>query len=178
MSGKYATTVIDPPWKIQPYRLKGFGGCETLPYETMADAEILDFPIDDFAAERSLLFLWTTSGKLPAALAISTLWGFKYLATLAWDKIAQLNGNGLGHRLEYAVIATRGGAALDFDYPLPTLIKERKRQHSRKPDKFYQLLLKSTPAPRIDIFARYRHYGFEAWGDEAQPSSPTLEAWN
>jgi len=38
--------------------------------------------------------------------------------------------------------------------------------HSEKPARFYQLLRAWTPKPRIDIFARNAHEGFDGWGDE------------
>lgn len=46
--------------------------------------------------------------------------------------------------------------------------KAKRRKHSEKPDVFYANILKVTNAPRIDIFARKRHYGFDAWGNEVE----------
>ena len=41
-------------------------------------------------------------------------------------------------------------------------------RHSEKPSYFYQLLERVTPEPRIDLFARRRHPGFDAWGKEVE----------
>ena len=59
---------------------------------------------------------------------------------------------------------------------LPTFFREDSTVHSRKPQIFYQMLCRSTPEPRIDVFARKRHYGFDAWGDQVE-NVPTIENW-
>ena len=41
-------------------------------------------------------------------------------------------------------------------------------QHSVKPDEFYRIVEKMSPTPRIDMFARKRHYGFDVYGDEVE----------
>jgi N6-adenosine-specific RNA methylase IME4 len=41
------------------------------------------------------------------------------------------------------------------------------RQHSRKPDVFYERVAAASPGPRLDMFARERHEGFDSWGNEA-----------
>ncbi|MCL2785246.1 MAG: S-adenosylmethionine-binding domain-containing protein, partial [Propionibacteriaceae bacterium] len=47
------------------------------------------------------------------------------------------------------------------------MIETRKREHSRKPDEQYALIEACSPAPRLELFARYPHPGWSAWGDEA-----------
>ena len=42
------------------------------------------------------------------------------------------------------------------------------REHSRKPDEFYELVRQASPGPRIDQFSREPHEGFGQWGDQAQ----------
>jgi N6-adenosine-specific RNA methylase IME4 len=51
---------------------------------------------------------------------------------------------------------------------IPTLITEKLTTHSAKPRLFYTILKDRTLEPRIDIFARKRHEGFEAWGNEVE----------
>jgi N6-adenosine-specific RNA methylase IME4 len=46
------------------------------------------------------------------------------------------------------------------------LLKSRKQHHSRKPDSFYELIERCSPAPRLELFARYPRHGWEQWGDE------------
>ena len=47
----------------------------------------------------------------------------------------------------------------------------RRTTHSTKPDRFYEIVEQVSPDPRIELFARRRRMGWEAWGDEAPPES-------
>ena len=47
-----------------------------------------------------------------------------------------------------------------------TVLRGERREHSRKPAEFYDLLLRVSPEPRLDIFSRENHDGFDAWGNE------------
>jgi N6-adenosine-specific RNA methylase IME4 len=40
------------------------------------------------------------------------------------------------------------------------------REHSRKPSTFYELVSLASPEPRLDMFSRESHKGFEQWGNE------------
>jgi N6-adenosine-specific RNA methylase IME4 len=66
---------------------------------------------------------------------------------------------------EFALFCRRGsldlmklGKRLDFE--------AKRREHSRKPDEFYDLIAEVSPAPRIDIFSREDRDGFDSWGNE------------
>jgi N6-adenosine-specific RNA methylase IME4 len=55
------------------------------------------------------------------------------------------------------------------------LLAVRKREHSRKPEAFYELIERCSPGPRLELFARYRRDGWTQWGDElAPPPAGTL----
>ena len=41
------------------------------------------------------------------------------------------------------------------------------REHSRKPDEFYNLVREVSPEPRIDIFSREKREGFDQYGDQS-----------
>ena len=173
---KYRTIVIDPPWKIQmaPKTLFTKSGLATkLPYNTMTDQEILKFPINDFADESCLLFLWTIHSKIRFAFDMLDQWNFKYIATGVWYKHGQITSNGIQFGTEFYLIAYRGKRVdlLKYVAPMPIHISVNRTRHSEKPQKFYDILLKHTPAPRIDIFGRRRHYGFDAYGDQVEADS-------
>ena len=175
---KYKTIVIDPPWKLQASlkKMVGKNGYHTnLPYKTMTDEEITQFPINDFAEKDSDLFMWVTHSKLPAVLEIVKKWGFKYHVLIAWDKAGGVCMNGFYRRTEFIIYAYRGklGVNVGEGSYLPTLFRQVKTKHSEKPRIFYDLLRGRTREPRIDIFARKRHIGFDAYGDQVEKASDT-----
>lgn len=43
--------------------------------------------------------------------------------------------------------------------------------HSAKPPELYDDLAARTPAPRLDVFARRQHQGWDGWGDEYEGES-------
>ena len=176
MSGKYHTVVIDPPWDIKPsgkWRAVNNGLRAGLPYHTMTDKEIKSFDIDKFAAPGCKLFLWCTNGKLPLAFDILKSWGFRYHATMAWVKKNGPAILGIHYNVEYCLMAYRGG------YGFPSITRAIHTayygKHSEKPPAFYQAILTKTKPPRIDLFGRKRHYGFDSWGDQVETKQPTLD---
>ncbi len=42
------------------------------------------------------------------------------------------------------------------------------REHSRKPDEFYDLVKTVSPGPRIDVFSREKREGFDQFGNEVE----------
>jgi hypothetical protein len=62
--------------------------------------------------------------------------------------------------------------------PFPSTFDGIAREHSRKPDEFYDLVLSHTPQAigRADLFSRQTRPGFEGWGNEHGKfdESPTL----
>jgi len=175
---KYKTIVIDPPWDLTPVLTSSFGMAnfkfkDSLPYETMSEEDLKDFPIDKFAEEECQLFLWATHSTLPQALELVKYWGFKYHCLLTWDKTKGICLCGINRRTEFVIYAYRGKQNLkQMGLSLPTYFREVSTVHSRKPRSFYHLLVKSTPEPRIDIFARKRYFGFDAWGDQVEKINP------
>ena len=51
---------------------------------------------------------------------------------------------------------------------IPSMFREKRTRHSRKPDVFYEIIKNNTEDPRIDIFAREHKKGFDAWGNEVK----------
>lgn len=177
---KYKTIVIDPPWRLEtgpkPVNGKVF---EQLPYGTMTDEEIAEFPIDDFADKDCALFIWAVHSRLHVALNMLEFWGFKYYCVFTWVKNSGLTIQGVCKNSEFVVYGYRGKFPIPFKgSAIHTAFHGKSGKHSEKPDKFYEMVRAKLPAPRIDIFARKRHYGFDAWGNQVEPEANTLEAYN
>jgi N6-adenosine-specific RNA methylase IME4 len=166
---KYQTIVIDPPWTVKNglKDLRFYRTGKAMPYPLMSDDEIMNFPINDFADDRCDLFLWTITSKIPLCFRILRYWGFKYMDFLAWDKEIGVPVNGIYRRVEWVIYAYKGKMGINKKGSfIPSMFREKRRRHSRKPDIFYETIRSNTPEPRIDIFAREHKEGFDAWGDE------------
>ena len=178
--GGYATIVVDPPWPVarhQNYRhYTGVYGNYPIEnrYSLLPLAEIKSLPVLELAAEKAFCFIWTTQRFLPAALECLTEWGFQYRFTMVWHKPAGPQPIGYPcYNAEFIVVGNRGNGLDQARTPgfldtkgFSTVFNAPRGRHSEKPGEFYQLLERVTPAPRIDLFARKRHRGFDAWGDE------------
>jgi MT-A70 protein len=52
----------------------------------------------------------------------------------------------------------------------------QKREHSRKPDEFYDIVESCSPGPYLELFARGPRKGWSVWGnqsDDYYPAWPT-----
>ena len=174
---KYKVVVIDFPWKVSSgpavMRKMTYGGFD---YKMMPDRECLNFPIDDYAAERSTLFMWTVSSKTRLAHQIMETWGYKFYCYIVWDKVSGTCINGMYQNHELCLYGYRGRyPKLNWKKPIKTIIRALATKNSEKPDKFYRVVRRTFPGPRIDIFARKRHDGFDAYGDQVEPAPTTTQ---
>ena len=171
---KYHTIIMDPPWKISPLssKYKSNGKYKELPYQTMTDKEILDFPINDYCHDNSSLFIWTTQQKLPLALSCLNFWEFKYNRIITWIKDGGINIHGLQNITEFLIFGYKG-IMLDSQIIkgkfIKTAYKAPRTRHSEKPAAVYEAIRDRFRAPRIDIYARRRHIGYDVFGNEIQP---------
>jgi len=174
---RYKTIVIDPPWPVEYIVLKMRKNQKVMPYGTMSIPEIKDFQINNYADDVCNLFMWVTHTYLEDALEIIKCWGFKYHCLLTWDKTNGRPLCGFKRKTEFVIYAYKGKITVNQRGKfIPTLFREELREHSRKPDIFYHILARNTPEPRIDIFARHKHVGFDASGNEVKEVM-NLEAW-
>ena len=175
---KYRTIVIDFPWPLKvggnvPKSMQGTTLATKLAYGTMPPSDIQKFPIDDFAAEECLLFIWVTNGKMSNGYPIVRFgfelleeWGFSYHHVITWVKTSPFAfWSPITSATEHVLFGYRGELPKCYGV-MPGVFTAPNHKHSEKPARFYQLLRSWTPAPRIDLFARQAHEGFDGWGDE------------
>jgi len=168
---KYKTIVIDFPWSVKNNltNTKYYRTGKPMPYKMMSDEEILNFPINNFVEEQGDLFLWTITSKIPFCFELLKKWGFKYMDFIAWDKEIGVPVNGIYRRAEWIIYAYKKKMGINKSGKfIQTIIREKRGKHSSKPNSFYKIIKNNTQEPRIDIFARKRHQGFDAWGDEVE----------
>lgn len=163
----YRTVVIDPPWEIKKIGRVVAPNQIEMDYPMMSVKEIIDFPIIPNSFEKSgcHIYLWTTHKHLPDALDIFKSWGVKYQCVLTWIKNVGFTPFSWMYSTELVLFGRVGslpllknGLRIDFNGKV--------REHSRKPDEFYDLVRQASPEPRIDIFSREKRDGFEQYGNE------------
>jgi len=182
---KYKTIVIDPPWAIKPLS-KSMSSGKNIPYSTMTPEQIKEFPINDFADSECQLFMWCTQGTLRQAMDLLDSWEFRHTHTFVWNKQRKgsygggITFNGIHFNCEFLLYAFRGRMVFErYGRPMSSCTRATyPTRHSAKPDRIYEELVRKTPEPRIDIFARKRHIGFDAYGDQVEEVPLTLEEFD
>ena len=180
-SGRYKCVVIDPPWdqgKTGKRAVRPNQGTD-LTYPTMTYGEIAALPIGEWAAPDSFIWLWATnsrsrsSGKpiLMQAFELMEHWGFRYYTALTWDKATGPCPFGPYQiTTEHCLFGYRGKCNFPKESlgKMKTAFSASARRHSEKPTCHYENVQRYFSAPRLDVFARRRHSGFDAWGEEAE----------
>lgn len=162
----YRTIVADPPWRFNE-RQGGFGdGLAEDKYVSMAREDIVEMPVADLAADDSHLYLWTPVKMIPDALTVCEAWGFRYVGLLTWAK----PGLGLGTwwrvSTEHVIFGVRG--KLPTAPNLRNWFQAPRTRHSQKPEEFFELVEKASPAPYLELFARRQRAGWTCWGNEVR----------
>jgi N6-adenosine-specific RNA methylase IME4 len=165
--GKFSCIVVDPPWPTAKIERDVRPNQVGFDYPTLSEDEISSFPIDDLADTSCHLFLWTTQKFLPFALSLIAEWGFRYVCAFVWHKAGGFQPVGLPQfNCEFVLYARRGSPQFVDTTAFPTCFQAPRREHSRKPDFFYETVRRVTDGPRIDVFSRESREGFAQYGNE------------
>jgi len=164
---KFHTIVIDPPWPIQKIDRDITPKQTGFDYPTMTIEEIEKFNIQQIIGENCHIYLWTTQKYLPCSFAILEKWGFSYIFTMVWHKSGGFQPFNLPqYNCEFVLFGKKGSLPFMDLKNFFCCFNGKRREHSRKPDEFYDLVERVSPAPRIDIFSREKRNGFEQFGKE------------
>jgi N6-adenosine-specific RNA methylase IME4/ParB-like chromosome segregation protein Spo0J len=166
---RYAVLYADPPWHFEVYNEdSGVERAAGNHYPTMPLEEICALRVAHLATDAAVLFLWTTAPHLQESFDVLAAWGFEYKTNIAWTKDKIGLGYFVRNQHELLIVATRG----DMPSPSPanrpaSVISAPRREHSRKPDEAYALIEQMYPElPKIELFARQKRPGWQAWGNE------------
>ena len=175
MRKKYQIIYADPPWEVMAGSKQGRkdGDSERslpLTYPTMSLDEIKSLNVRDIADKNCVLFLWTINKYLEQSYEVARSWGFKPSTMLVWDKTPK--GIGLGGTFtlanEYLLFCRKGKVTAEkrvkgnhWHFP--------REKHSKKPDFFRSMIVDTFgDIPRVELFARERHEGWDVWGNEVE----------
>jgi N6-adenosine-specific RNA methylase IME4/ParB-like chromosome segregation protein Spo0J len=178
---KYPVIYADPATRFE----SGFSGRSVenhYPTETIEDW--CKLPVRDLALDHCRLFVWTTIPQLARTIELLLpAWGFTYASSCCWDKTSPdhereaATGYWFRNQHEILLLATRGAPALPKPADVPvSMYRERKGEHSAKPDFYREMIEAMTPGlPRIELFARSQREGWVSWGNQATPARDAAE---
>lgn len=168
-NGLYDVIAIDPPWEYSERggsNSKSFddkGNRGGVDYPTMSIAELRNIQIP--AKANSVMFLWTTHAFLRDSFELLDSWGFTYKATIVWDKVRMGMGRNIRMQVEFCLLATKGKPLLNGSGERDIITEER-REHSRKPELFYDKVENMTVGYKLDYFAREQRDNWFTYGAE------------
>ncbi|MEJ6791461.1 MAG: MT-A70 family methyltransferase [Lacinutrix sp.] len=166
---KYHVIAIDPPWA---YNEKG--GFSSDDYDAQNNRGAVDYPtmtveqikkIEIPAANDSVLFLWTTHAFLRDSFDIMKEWGFEYKATIVWDKVKMGMGRNVRMQVEFCLLGIKGKPIIQGSSERD-IITEPRREHSRKPEAFYEMVERMCIGNKLDYFSRQTRKNWEHYGAE------------
>lgn len=185
---KFRTILADPPWQFQNRTGKMAPEHHRLSrYGTMTLDEIKQLPVQDVAEDPAHLYLWVPNALLPEGIEVLRAWGFDYKSNIVWHKIRKdggPDGRGVGFYFrnvtELVLFGVRGKNArtLQAGRTQVNFLATRKREHSRKPDEFYDIVEACSPGPRLEMFARGTRPGWTTWGNQADDYAPTWDTYS
>ena len=169
--GTYNIIYADPPWRYEQRKVQGAAENH---YPTMSIDELCALPVPELAAKDCALFLWATFPQLPEALRLIHAWGFRYkTVAFVWLKRNRKSPSwfyGMGYwtrsNAEICLLATRGKPKRQ-SAGVHQFIISPIEQHSEKPDEARdKILALMGDLPRVELFARQKTPGWDAWGNE------------
>ena len=162
--GLFDVIAIDPPWNYgREYDPESSRVAN--PYPEMAQDELLEIELP--AKDDSVLFLWTTHQFIFDAKELMDKWGFTYKATIVWNKDKIGMGSWFRMQCEFCLVGIRGKPFFE-NSTYRDIITEPRREHSRKPDVFFEMVTDITAGRRLEYFSREKREGWEVFGNDIE----------
>lgn len=170
-TGSYDVLAVDPPW---PYGTSVSYDSESYrvgsPYPEMSLEQIKKIELP--AKKDCVLWLWTTHKFMRDSFDILDNWEFQDKIILTWVKDKFGTGRWLRSQTEFCIMAVKGKPVIDLTNQT-SVIFGAMREHSRKPDQFYELVDSLCVGYKLDYFSREKRTGWDVWGVEAGKFSKT-----
>jgi N6-adenosine-specific RNA methylase IME4 len=168
LKGLFDVISVDPPW---PYEgesksvtsFDAVGRRVANPYPEMSIDAIkkINIPLMDDA----VVLLWTTHKFLPDAFEILKEWNLDYKATLVWNKEKIGMGAWFRMQCEFCIVGVKGKPYWNNTI-YRDIINEPRRQHSRKPDSFFNMINQITLGRKLEYFSREKRNGWDIFGND------------
>ena len=106
---------------------------------------------------------------MPFAFDILRQWGVSYIFTLVWHKNGGFQPFGLPqYNCEFVLFGKIGTLAFLTTKAFNCCFVGDRREHSRKPKEFDDLIRRVSPEPRLEWFGRELKDGFDTLGAEKE----------
>lgn len=167
----YSIIYADPPWQYSFSGTRKYGDDD---YCILGTDEICNLPIKQISEEDCILFIWMIWNRLEDCLKVIKSWGFTYKScAFCWVKKNKKTGGwflGMGgwtrQNNENCLIATKGHP-IRISASIHSIVDTPVEEHSKKPDIVRDRIVELVgDLPRIELFARYKVNGWDAWGNE------------
>lgn len=167
---RYSTIVIDPPWPMKKIEREVRPNQVEFDYPTMDYEQLRSWGrqhVIPIMADDCHFLMWTTHKFLPMALRLFDDYGIKYVLTMVWHKPGGFQPVGLPqYNCEFVIYGRNGAPTFVDTKSFNCCFEAARREHSRKPDEFYDVIRRVTAEPRIDVFSREVREGFDQFGNE------------
>jgi len=170
LEGLFDVISVDPPWpyegenkNITSFDSVGRRVANPYPEMSIEDIKNIEMPLMDDA----VILLWTTHKFLPDAFEILKDWGMDYKATLVWNKEKMGMGAWFRMQCEFCIVGVKGKPYWE-NTTFRDILNEPRREHSRKPDSFFEMIEKITLGRRLEYFSRERREGWEVFGNDIE----------
>ena len=166
---KYSVIYADPPWDFK-CGTGLLGNSHPRNYYPLVDTDDLcKIPVKDISDNHCLLFMWVISPMLDQAINVGKAWGFEFSTVgFIWDKQRLVMGYYTMSQCELCLIFKKG------KIPQPRgkrnirqFLSVKRGKHSEKPWEVRDRIADMFPHhDKIELFARQRFPGWDAWGNE------------
>jgi N6-adenosine-specific RNA methylase IME4 len=159
---KYHVIVLDPPWGYgTEYDPNGRRSANPYPEMSLEEIKNIEIPANDDC----VLWLWTTHKFMRHSFDLLDAWGFEDKAILTWVKDRMGLGSWLRSQSEFCIMAVKGKPLINLTNQT-TIINGKLREHSRKPDEFYEMVDSLCTGLKIDYFSREQREGWDTYGND------------
>lgn len=169
----YRTILIDPPWSESGGGRVKRGADRH--YDLMKTDDIIQFLLDELDGKIDQsgchLYLWATNNYLRDGFKVLDALGFRYVTIITWQKDRMGLGQYFRGITEHCLFGIVGKLPYKMDEDGKrqqgvTGFIEKRKQHSQKPERMYQMIETVSYPPRLELFARTSRKGWDSMGNE------------
>ena len=163
-TGLFHVISIDPPWPYgTDYDPATRRAANPYPEMSLEQIKAIELP----AADDCVLWLWTTHKFMRHSFDLLDAWGFRDVAIVTWVKDRMGLGSWLRSQSEFCIMAIKGKPPICLTNQT-TVIHGPLREHSRKPDSFYELVNGLCVGAKLDYFSRQPREGWQQVGNTTE----------